>query len=368
MGEVPDAGCKTFVTINFCKVQAGDILLERSTAPKGQLETFFGDTYWTHAVLVAGFWELGSLANARVVPVLLDITPNPDNRTEMALSDAENLHWDPRAEAPDGAAVYRSVSMTRAEREEVGRRGLAVALGLGAGQVVNQYPDHWNANGGDYAYLPDGWGPDRYYCSSLVATAYGMTFADFKSSQPILGTAALFVTPDDLLEHRQDLGKIMWFGVDGRSFSLWSPANVLLTNRSGQRAGRSADGAILEEIPGALWRLNDDNESISAPDVGDEWTLTVSGTGEGDYHLLAHGVGAYASARTVTARSIRPGQVETFRVGDLFGSGAAPVASAGGAAGLTALPIVAAAGALSLLLVAAVMVVRRRPGGRVPLG
>jgi hypothetical protein len=370
MGSVPPRRCDAgSVEIDPCILQPGDVVVVRHVdntglgAVQNLPERFFGDTFYTHALLFLGFWELSPSRDHAIQPAVLDITPGPAGRSEMAISA-----WDQTIgpEGPGSAAavhVFRSGSRSLTQREGFGRTGLRIAWDLGASSADNHDLSSWNAPSAEYAHLPNGWGPTRYYCSSLVATAYGWGFDDFHRPTGFLAhgdPANYFVTPDDVVEQLPDMqmvraatGQPVGFGPDGRGFSLWSPADLLLTDPQGLRTGRDADGTVYEEIEGANWRLNDDNESVTAPLVTDDWVVTVSGTGEGDYQLVTHAIGVDPGTSSLLARTTRPGQIDTFMVGDLAGLGREP-------SGLPVEPSdasLAASGDVSLGIVAVLMVV-----------
>ena len=60
-------------------------------------------------------------------------------------------------------------------------------------------------------------------------------------------------------------------------------------------AGRDADGTDRNEIPGAKWYQLDDRETVTAPGSGPDWKVTLSGYGDGAYHLQTHASGTRAT-------------------------------------------------------------------------
>lgn len=393
-GNVPPRDCTSpsELHIDPCALQSGDVILTRhldNEDPFNLAERWFGDTYYTHAVLFIGFFELSPNSTHQLSPVVADVTPAGSDRAyAMALSDWSLIANDTGEGGIVAVHVFRSADRSRPAREGVARTGLQLVLDHGASDVANHRGSTWYAPVGEYSHTPDGWGPDRFYCSSFVATAYGLGFDDFPGPDGfgVFDTQNHFVTPDDLVGGLPTMARVLGddgaavgYGDTGDGFSLWSPANLLLTDAAGNRSGRDADGAVFDEIPGVNWRLIDvgdgqlPNESISAPGVGPDWTVTVSGTGTGDYHLLAHVAGDPTRTTVVKTGSTKVGQVDTFTVGDLFEG--APVSSesgvpnaAPGTTGATAMPIgliIAALVGVAGIVIGTLILRRRRGPGQI---
>lgn len=383
MGRSPAPDCNPLDSgIDPCQLQAGDVLVwrcARFTKGCGEdpvdfgnlAERFFGDTYYTHSLLVIGFFDMVAQppgrASDRLELVVADITPGPVGRAELALSQWSEVG----VRGPAAMAVYRPSGLSRPQREAAARAGLHTVWNLGAGQERYRMASIWNAPDGRYSARPDAWGPTAFYCSSFVALAYGYGFNDFRAlpriksvlqARAISGAIdALFVTPDDLLDGLPEMTRIAGYGKDGRGFSLWSPANLLLTDPQGRRTGRDVEGTVYEEIPDALWRLNEDNESVTAPEVGNDWTVTVSGTGTGGYHLVSHSVGLAGGSTGVIEGTTSPGRIDVHPVGDIPAISGGPGENSPGPPS-PMLPIVVAAlvAAVSVGLLALIVVRGRR--------
>ena len=322
--------------LTACAFQPGDIILwtspGTSVSDTSVLEAFFGDTYFTHAVMVVGRFKLSP--DADVTVNVADITPN--RTTEFRIDPIGGEFADENsagflATLPEGErdcggdchyalGVYRP-DQTREARETAARRLVDLAVGAG----VSDSHDGWAVSGSIFyggpggLPRPDAWGPNGFYCSSLIAWAYGSTYDAWASTRDpsffgVFGNA--YITPDDLLEAFPST-LVTGFGTSYTSFKLWSPAHVLVTDSDGNRTGLSPDAQIFDEIPGSRWRLEDVNEGVSVKGHSPDWAVTLSGYESGTYVLEAvHGDSAAVTRHTIVGYT-RPGLVETYRFGDI---------------------------------------------------
>ena len=322
----------------LCALRPGDIVLAREGGLLGSAESFFGGTYFGHALLVVGRFRLSTKGAVEVV--IADITPNtdPSVRSEFALASwARPLTADPDAEF-DALGVFRP-NLDLAARDLAARRILGLAMANGAADPANREVDIWKVPGVDYPTIPlfggaprpDAFGPDEFYCSSLVAWAYGYSYdALFHDSAnapfAALGVGdRLYVTPDDLLDLLPST-LVSGFNTSSIVTSVYSPAHVELTDPLGRRSGIGPDGVRRDEIPGARWIDVRSNEGVSAVGTGAGWKITLTGFDSGEYILVTRRLGSGGFERHALAGYTRPGKVETFDFGDIAAREGSPVA------------------------------------------
>ena len=320
--------------INSCALRPGDLILWRWTGELlGLLESFLGSTHFTHSLMVIGRFDLTpGDANDRLQVVLADITPgsllgggHADGRTDFALTEFN--YRDAAGGEPDAVGFYRPV-LSRASREGAARNVLAYALTSGAGLAANQDGLHWNAPAVSYSTLPTALAPDSFYCSSLLAWAYGDDFSPPLDFGPFgVDVDTLFITPDDLLVGFPGITKLGGYNTDAGVVAVFSPAHVLVTDPQGRRTGIGADGLFHDEIPGAQWRDNGHSEGVSVPGMGPDWTVTLAGHDTGTYALFVRTlVDGVVGSDGLIGGFTRPGKIETYRFGDLRALADRPVA------------------------------------------
>jgi hypothetical protein len=135
-----------------------------------------------------------------------------------------------------------------------------------------------------------------------------------------------WVTPDELVDHEDLLPEYLLPPPEGLIHALFSPAHLMLTDALGRRTGRTADGPVLEEIPGALWRDNGESESITSMGADPTAVLAISGYDTGRYTLLSRRADG-SEPPQLAAGFTRPGQVEQVAVGETAALAERPVAA-----------------------------------------
>lgn len=319
MGAAPTFICSSPVAgLNTCNLLPGDVIVWRNTDTfSSGLERFFGNTYYTHTQIVVGRFDMDG--NGSLEVVLADVSPSGGGRpTDALLASAEASGLN--TEIHDAVAVLRPGS-SRIVREQAGRAALNIMLNGGAGS--NRDGQVWKATSLSYTTRAGfGFGPDSYYCSGFVATAYGigLEFRDLYDGwfDPI------YLTPDMLQDVLPFPDVVQTVGSTGGVFAVWSPAHILVTDPQGRRSGYNASGTLVNEIPGALVRL-EHNESVSAPGMDETWHVQVAGYGTGTYALSFDK--ALEPTPAVSAGGYtQPGVVQNFAIGDIAQQSAAPVA------------------------------------------
>ena len=320
MGNGPDTFCGLKVGINTCNLLPGDVIVWRfSDGPESFLESFLGNTYWTHSLLVVGRFDMdGDLdGNNQLDVVLVDITPgrDPAELAVKAYEGHQQLLDGAVTTGPDAVWVYRP-GLSRSVRERAAREALLIAWDAGASDPGNRSGSVWAAPGVSFTKLATGaFGPEQYYCSSLIAVAYDVDHLDWPALYPGL-TAMPYLTPDMLIELIPGMHEVESRGVGGGTIGLWSPAHVLLTDTEGRRSGVDADGSVVDEIPGALVRVTEQNESVSAPGMTPDWTIDVNGYGSGVYDLTFDDSSSSDFPIAVSGFT-RDGLSEQFTIGEL---------------------------------------------------
>ena len=76
-------------------------------------------------------------------------------------------------------------------------------------------------------------------------------------------------------------------GLTGRTISVYSPLSITVADANGDRAGVASDGATIQDsIPGADYEMFGEHKFVYLPtDDGQTYTVTVGGTGNGEFTL-----------------------------------------------------------------------------------
>jgi uncharacterized protein YycO len=168
-----------------------------------------------------------------------------------------------------------------------------------------------------------------FYCSQLAWKAYEKYGLDLETNRGFIQlTTSLYVpvTPDDLY-NSVSAGLAELVAKDPRVkdssrtlLRIFSPADLLLTDPIGRRVGTDPDtGELFNEIPGAFYTgPNGEPESISIliPENGQNgWTLTVTGTGTGEYTLNSQVLNdsGIAHEKVITADTL-PRQTDRYNL------------------------------------------------------
>lgn len=331
--------------INGCALRPGDILVWRSTAPDIG-ETFLGDTYWSHSAIVIGYLNMDKSDASREL-VIADARPHL-GIDEVSLRDITDTAWgNPDADRVSVASVraYRLEGVSEDVRAMAASKVLGHLLGSGgASRESNQFSSNWRASDFTYAMPPHrGRGETSYNCSGLVSWGFQQVGVNIDGKDDIFNLADhYYVTPDDLisdasLKPRDISGDptpvttISLYppggasGASGGAAAVETgrrvPAHVVLVDPKGRMTGQTADGRTHRQIPGAVWRLTDHNESVTASGVGTSWKVVVTGKRTGAYRLVVRSLGgpkpssvvlsdtvARGKARTLAVASIKPGR------------------------------------------------------------
>jgi Ca2+-binding RTX toxin-like protein len=316
-------------------LQPGDILLWRN---KDSSETWLGDTYFTHAAIFLGFLNLdpNDPSDPDQEAVYADAMPARGDE-DVAIRNIRDNEFG--ASPSDDAEIF---AVARPNLAESSRQAAASwtfnrLLTKGAAESANQSGIRWQAPGLGYSLFAL---PDRYYCSSLVHAAYeegaGVKL-EGKDEWWHLPDQA-YVTPDDLIKNDIGFTYILQPSGIGAVVSAHSPVHVLVTDPQGRRTGYAPDGTYYQEIPGSIWRRTDGTpdgsfegprfglpapetegaESVSAPGMTAEWTVTISAFDDGPYGLVFAGVDA-ASTPFAMRRDAADGEVTTYGLDELDG-------------------------------------------------
>lgn len=304
----PKINCGLQGALNSCHAQPGDIIVWKWRGPKAAAESGLGWTYFTHAVMVIGYVDISSpSAPVHDLEVLVaDVTPGETGR-EMTIREF--------GMGDEGSTEPTAVGLNRPSLPLKVRKGAAErALGILIGNGVNlrAFPADLEAADGRYTLDPTAFGPSNFYCSSFIGRAYGRT--EPQGGRAWVSTLATYYTPDDLIEEFGGTWLPGSYGVEGRTFAVFSPAHILVTDPEGRRTGMDGAGTVYDEIPDGQWRLTDHNESVTVPN-GDltGWKVQLTGYDSGSYWLVTRSIGTAVDEPAVAVPGwTRAGRIEVF--------------------------------------------------------
>jgi uncharacterized protein YycO len=299
--------------LDVCQLQRGDILLA-----KGQLNLTFqtfrmvSGTYWFHAALYLGD---GKLAHAT------GPTPYVPNADQVKTDSIYDTYWWNGTGLNDWAVIRPST--TDAIKDQ-------------AAAYAQSKADQTNPDILYNTFFSDKDSEDKFYCSQLPWKAYKKQNQgpDLEVKKGVLTNLfGSVVTPDDLYysisENKATLveeKKSLTGGLQRGIFRIFSPADMLLVDPLGRRAGfDSATKQVINEIPNADY-IGPDGEvetlSVIASDLTNgTWKLIITGTATGTYTLAAENVDIPDPTSQELALETSPGQVDTFIIVDPSSSG-----------------------------------------------
>ena len=351
--------CKVYASgIDACSLQPGDILVDRGSNTNGITLgiTLGGDSYWTHAAMVLGYMNLDYDDPHPTPQDCVDVEPRfegdddpdcelviaeavPNEPQEIRIKDIEDTVWGDASTDNTDWNVVRLDDVPASTRAAAAKE-LSDHLLFGLGAIlpqnhVNQNgcascdKESWGASDGEYEVFSGARGPLKFYCSSLVWWAYDQVGVELDHN-PLLHwpwdlLEPAFVTPDELVG-KEETGPryLRQPPPDGLVTAIFSPANLVLTDAQGRRTGKTPDGTVHHEIPGAIWWDNGESESISAKGASPSWKLSITGYDTGKYTLVSRRLDGTSER---AAGFTRPGQVETVRLGDVSSLSDRPVAA-----------------------------------------
>jgi hypothetical protein len=340
--QVFPGGTDGFGGFDSCALQPGDLLLRRGTSLNSNLESAFGDTFYSHAAIVIGRMDIDR-RDPDLEIVIADAQPD-DGGESVSLRDIDDSDFN--GEHPEILTIqaYR-LALPESVRRDAAQLVLDRLLTGGADQALNQRPEVWSASNLHYEIFPPtgGRGPVGFYCSGLIWWAYQQLGVDL---DPIVVTFLEdpYVTPDDLIESTRDDepaavpvgGSAGEFG----SVAVYSPAHVLLVDPMGRRSGMAADGTIHDEIPNAIWNLTPHSESVSVPHLTTDWEVRLSGYDTGRYTLLwRQFTGTTFAPRVIVPGFAKAGMNESYRLHELAVLAGRPLAVEDAATTQSAVPI-----------------------------
>jgi hypothetical protein len=342
-----DLECQDYQSgIDGCALQPGDILVDRGSPTNAitLINTALGDTYWTHAAIVLGYLNLDyddpqpTASDCDHVEPRFPGDLDPD--CELVIAEAtpgvahpvriRKLSETVWGNDPAGNTDWNVVRLdgVPASMRRLAAKKLRDLLLFGLGAIMpGNHPrncsgcdvEEWGASGGHYLLLDSSRGPNYFYCSSLVWWAYNEVGVDLDGGAfenwPWEVVVQRFVTPDEVVgraETEPRYLRLPW--PKGMVHAIFSPAHLMLTDHLGRRTGKTADGTLYEEIPGAIWRDSGESESVSTLDGDPTWLLTISGFDTGKYTLVSRYAGDAYSPPAVVPGFTRPGLIEEVRV------------------------------------------------------
>jgi len=349
--------CEVYPTgIDGCALMPGDILLWRSTDPSW-IETEMGDTFFSHAAIVIGYYDLDAPTPSPSSDACVELEVGPlDPGCELVIADAmpqhpdgeialRDIRWTDFGKPPDRGEEFQAVRISGlpfSTRSAAAERIKSHLLEHGAGVPANQATDVWNARGLSYDIDFRARGPLEFYCSSLIWWGYDRAGAQLNGSDAWYAIVdRLYVTPDDLIESQYG-GQWLTGGVPATVVGASSPhgtgtrartssaagaaVHVMLVDDQGRRTGKDVHGTLHGEIPGAWWKSGPQGESVTSPGGGPDWKVVLSGHASGPYAAFARTLRGPPAERGAILGRAQPGVVETFAWSELAEAANGPLA------------------------------------------
>ena len=335
--------------LDTCTLEPGDLIVWRN--PRSA--ELAADTYYTHVAIDVGYLDLdrynlgdvvhGARQDPELEAVYSDALPGRGLKS-LAIRRYFDSDFDAAGSDTGEVSAYR-VHLPTQQRRAAANWARTYMLQNGAslsGAAANEDGDveEWAAYhlsyptvGGTNLPSPFAKGPTAFYCASWVWYAYlhgpGVDLEGEDRWSELFDHA--YITPSDLVDSQ--FGSSLVIGHPGGSAATHSPVHLMLTDPEGHRTGVAPDGSYYQEIPGSAWtRMAPDGskkvdgpltkaapdfegiESVSAPGLAADWTVTVTPFATGPYTITGH---TRDGTRLGAPGFGRPGTSSSLAFGDL---------------------------------------------------